>query len=105
MLALTFVGLAALLVVLTGWKRVPHDLNISPNWLMLAGGLVWLLGELWGVKKDSAAGSGKNTTSEWVWWLEDRPYIGIPIRILAAVFLTSLVAHLSPAHTPLMFVP
>jgi hypothetical protein len=61
--------------------------NMSPQtWLMVAGGLTWLAGELWGVKSRRAM----DTTSEWVWWLEAKWW---PARLLVAVFVVSLFGH------------
>jgi len=95
-------GLGSLGALLSGWKRGPiHDLNISPNWLMLCGGVVWLVGELWGVHRNSGPHGNMDTTSEWVWWLEDHKWIGMPIRILCGIFVVSLFGHFW-AHTPLL---
>lgn len=65
---------------------------MSPNWLMLIGGLAWLVGELWGVHRNAKNGT-MDTTSEWVWWLQNRKYVGSIARALVFAFTASLVAH------------
>lgn len=58
------------------------------NILMLVGGFAWLAGELYGVFRK---GRGRDTTSDWVWWLEARvPFV----RVLVGVFVVSLFGHL-----------
>lgn len=61
---------------------------ILPNVLMIAGAVVWLAGELWGVFWGP---KGKiDTTSGWAWWLEKK----FPIaRVFLGVFLLSLFGH------------
>ena len=66
-----------------------------PIVLMAAGGIVWLVGELLGVRRK---GEGGDTTSEAVWWLQEHmPFV----RILVGIFVMSLFGHFW-AHTPLL---
>jgi hypothetical protein len=63
------------------------------SWLALgqiAAGLAWLAFEL---RAATNKRSG-DTTSEMVWSLEARPYVGALLRPLLGVFLVSLVGHL-----------
>ena len=54
---------------------------------MIAGIVLWLIGELIGVANKKA---NMDTTSEWVWWVE----LHWPIaRLLVAGFFVSLVGH------------
>lgn len=59
---------------------------MSPNIAMIVGGLIWFLGELWGVKR----GSDKNTTSGFIWHLEAR---WPALKVLVGVFVVSLFGH------------
>jgi hypothetical protein len=64
---------------------------VNPNILMLLGGVGWLIGELWGVYRNSTkAKVGKDTTSQWVWWLEARVPL---VRVLVGMFVLSLFGH------------
>ena len=73
------------------------SLFLSPNWLMLIGGGVWLGGELWGVWRNAHGGHG-DTTSEAVWWLERH----VPVLYgFVGLFVLSLFAHFM-VHTPLL---
>jgi hypothetical protein len=58
--------------------------------LMIVGAALWLTGELWGVKR---RGKKMDTTSEAVWWLQKRPWVGPIIRVLVVVFVLSLAGH------------
>ena len=63
-----------------------------PNILMLVGGLAWLAGELFGVyRNETVQNSGRDTTSQWVWFVENKFPI---VRVFLGVFLVSLVGHL-----------
>lgn len=59
---------------------------------MVVGALTWLTGELWGVHRNATVRHpGKDTTSQWVWWLERK----VPFtRVLIGVFFASLIGHL-----------
>lgn len=61
------------------------------NGLMLAGALMWLGGELFGVHRNATVKDpGNDTTSQWVWAMEKRYWIS---RILVGTFVVSLLGH------------
>lgn len=61
---------------------------MTENILMIIGGLTWLTGELLGVFHKSKQ---KDTTSDWVWYLEAKFPV---LRVLVGVFALSLFGHL-----------